>query len=110
MQGVRIEAFSVEQMIATADSRNHFDVALVFSTKYEPPHAFFDRLEKWRELKQRFFGYERDVPPVVSAEMLGGDIVYSARRQGQWVAIIELKREEIMNAERITPFRGRRLR
>ncbi|HEV2396908.1 MAG TPA: glycosyltransferase family 39 protein [Candidatus Sulfotelmatobacter sp.] len=110
MQVVRIEDFSLEQMLSAVEFRDNFDVALVFSTKYEPPHALFDRFEKWRELKHRFFGYERDLPPDISAQMLGGNVVYSERRKGQWIAVIELKREQIMNAENSSPQLNRRLR
>ena len=77
----------------------HYDVALVFSTKYEPPHPLLDRWETWVRLKRQFFGYERDLPPSVAAQMLGGQIVFSEQRKGQWAAVIELKHEEIMNAE-----------
>ena len=38
MQVVRIEDFTAEQLFAASDLRSKFDVALVFSTKYEPPH------------------------------------------------------------------------
>jgi hypothetical protein len=98
MRVVRIEDFSLEQMLSAAEYRDNFDVALVFSTKYEPPHPLLDRFEQWRELKRRFFGYVRDLPPGISAQMLGGNLVYSERRTGQWIAVIELKRQEIMNA------------
>ncbi len=35
---VRIEDFSVSQIAVAARARDRFDVALVFSTKYQPPH------------------------------------------------------------------------
>src|SRR5215831_4262980 len=43
MQVVRIEDFSLEQVLSAADFRSHFDVAFVFSTKYEPRHPLLDR-------------------------------------------------------------------
>ena len=100
MQVVRIEDFSLEQILSAADFRSHYDVALVFSTKYEPARPLLDRWETWTKLKRRFFGYERDLPPAVAAQMLGGQIVFSEQRKGQWVAVIELKQSEIMNARR----------
>ena len=36
MQVVRIEDFTAEQLLAAADERERFDMALVFSTKYQP--------------------------------------------------------------------------
>jgi len=99
MQVVRIENFSLEQILSATDFRSHYDVALVFSTKYEPPDPLLDRWQTWVRLKSQFFGYERDLPPAVAAQMLGGQIVFSEQRKGQWAAVIELKHEEIMNAD-----------
>lgn len=98
MRVVRIEDFSLDQILSAADFRKNFDIALVFSTKYEPAHPLLDRWEKWTELKRRFFGYERDLPSAAAAEILGGTIVFSEERKGQRVAVIEMKREEILNA------------
>jgi hypothetical protein len=98
MQVVRIEDFSLEEVLSAADFRDNFDVALVFSTKYEPPHPMFDHWKAWEDLKRRFFGYHRDVPPQVAAKILGGHIVYEQERKGQWVAVIEIERAEIINA------------
>jgi hypothetical protein len=103
MQVVRIEDFSLEQILSAADFRSHFDVALVFSTKYEPPHPLLERWAKWTELKHRFFGYERDLPSAAAAQILGGKIVFSEERKGQRVAIIEMKQEEIFNAKKVDP-------
>jgi hypothetical protein len=98
VQVVRVEDFSLEQVISAADFRPNFDVAFVFSTKYEPPHTFFtrevERWATWQELKRRYFGFHRDLPPVAIAQMLGGQIVFSEERKGQWVAVIEIQRVE----------------
>jgi hypothetical protein len=48
--------------MSTADFRSRFDVALVFSTKYEPPHLLLEDWPTWIEWKTRFFGWHRDVP------------------------------------------------
>ena len=98
MRVVRIEDFTVEQLMAAADLRSRFDVALVFSTKYEPPHPLFKRWRLWQEWKTRFFGYHRDVPPAAAAQILGGQLVYSERRAGQWVGVIEI--EQVQEARR----------
>jgi hypothetical protein len=98
MQVVRIENFSLEQLLSAADFRTNFDVALVFSTKYEPEHPLLGRWAAWDRLKQKFFGYERDLPTETAAELLGGHIVYAQKRRGQRVAVIELSRAEIFNA------------
>jgi len=98
VQVVRIEDFSLEQVLSAADFRSHFDVALVFSTKYEPARPLLDRWKTWTDLKRRFFGFHRDLPPEAAARILGGRIVFSEDRKGQWIAVIEMEREETQNA------------
>jgi len=97
MRVLRIEDFSAEQLLVAAEARSAFDVALLFSTKYEPPHPWFEHWRAWQSWKMRFFGYHRDVPPAAAAEILGGKVVYSETRDGQWAAVVEL--EQIMEAQ-----------
>ena len=52
--------------------RSDFEVALVFSTKYEPAHPLLENWRLWQEWKTRFFGYHRDMPPAAAAQILGG--------------------------------------
>jgi hypothetical protein len=104
MPVVRIEDFSLEELLSAAQFRSgvagsNYDLALVFSTKYEPPPARWDRWRSWTELKMRYFGFHRDVPPAAAAQILGGHIVFSEKRQGQWVAVIEMNRDAEQNAE-----------
>ncbi len=99
VQVVRIEDFSLEEVLSAAEFRSHFDVALVFSTKYEPAHPLLDRWKTWEELKRRLFGFHRDLPPGAVARVLGGRVVFSEERKGQWIAVIEMERMEIQNAE-----------
>jgi hypothetical protein len=98
VQVVRIEDFSLEEVLSAADYRSHFEVALAFSTKYEPAHSLLDRWKPWEDLKRRFFGFHRDLPPAAVARILGGRKVFSEERKGQWVAVIEMEHEEILNA------------
>ncbi|HYM77545.1 MAG TPA: glycosyltransferase family 39 protein [Candidatus Dormibacteraeota bacterium] len=98
MQVVRIEDFSLEQVVSAADFRQNFDVALVFSTKYEPARPLLGRWQAWTELKRRFFGYERDLPAAAAAQILGGRVVFSESRKGQRIAVIEIQKAEIFNA------------
>jgi 4-amino-4-deoxy-L-arabinose transferase-like glycosyltransferase len=90
----RIEDFRAEQLYAAAELPSNFDVALIFSTKYEAPPSLFDRWRLWQHWKREFFGFHRDVPPIVAAQILGGQIVYADRRKGQWVAVIAIDRIE----------------
>ena len=91
---LRIEDFTVEQVLYAAEARSNFDAALIFSTKYEPAHPLLENWVAWQRLKIRFFGYHRDLPPAAVAEIVGGRIVFSENRHGQWVAVIELEKIE----------------
>src|SRR5260370_29540652 len=94
MRVVRIEDFSLEQALSAAEFRSNYEVALIFSTKYEPGPALWDRWRTWTGLKSRFFGFHRDLPPVAAAHVLGGRIVVAGEKKGQWIAVIELERIE----------------
>jgi hypothetical protein len=87
---VRIEDFTAEQVMAAVEERHRFNVALVFSTKYEPRQSWFSGWRKWQQWKTEFFGFHIDVPPAVAAQVLGGQLVYSDYRAGQWVGVIEM--------------------
>jgi len=99
MQVVQIDDFSLEQVLSAAEYRSNYQVALVFSTKYEPPHTWLDRWPAWTRLKQHFFGFHRDIPPAFAAQVLGGHVVFSEERKRQWVALIEIDQSEIVNAQ-----------
>ena len=108
MRVVRIEDFSLDEVLSAADFRSNrpdsnldsnYEVALIFSTKYEPGPARWDHWKAWTELKSRFFGFHRDLPAAAVAQILGGHIVFSERRKGQWVAVIEMEKGEVQAAE-----------
>jgi hypothetical protein len=108
VQVVRIEDFSLEEVLSAADFRSNFEVALVFSTKYDPPHPplerwTLDRWKSWEGWKRRFFGYHSDLPPAAVARILGGQIVFSEEHKGEWVAVIEMERNEMQEAGNAGP-------
>jgi len=88
---LRVEDFSVSQIDVAARSRDRFDVALVFSTKYQPPHALFENWDAWQSIKEKFFGYHRDLLPEDIVQRLGGKITYRKELNGQWIAVIALE-------------------
>ncbi len=102
---VRIEDFRLEQLMSASDARSGFSVALVFSTKYNPPHPLVRTWPAWERLKARFFDSHTDVPPGLAAQILGGEIVFTEKRTGQWVAVIEM--HQIMEARAETSFASR---
>ncbi len=89
---IRIEDFAASQVDLAARARDRFDVVLVFSTKYQPPDALFgiERWDTWQRIKEKFFGYHRDLLPEDIAQRLGGTIVYHDERNGQWIAVIAI--------------------
>jgi hypothetical protein len=103
MRVVRIEDFSLNEVLSAAEVRGSYDVTLIFSTKYEPEPALWDRWPSFTaersELKSRFFGFHRDLPAAVAAQILQGRIVFSEQRRGQWISVIETENNEIQNAE-----------
>lgn len=104
---VPIEDFSERELLAAASDASRFDVALLFSTKYEPPYNLLSALPGWERLQERFFGYHHDLPPEIAARILGGRIVFHERRGGQWIALIEIERPE--NAAMQIPRLGGRM-
>jgi hypothetical protein len=88
---VRIENFSSVQIDTAAGARDHFDVALVFSTKYQLSHPLFDNWDWWRRIKEKFFGYHRDLLPEDIAQRVGGTITYHRELNGQWIAVISVE-------------------
>ncbi len=106
MRIVRIENFSAEEVRAVAaanETRNSltpYDVVLAFSTKFQAPFDITD-WPPWSGFKTRFFGYHRDLPPEVIAQILGGRIVMQEHRRGQWIAVIAI--EQPVNAKLANP-------
>ncbi|MBI2682917.1 MAG: glycosyltransferase family 39 protein [Acidobacteriales bacterium] len=96
---VRIENFSREQ-IELASRSSDYDVALLFSTKAEPPRKLL-HWQWWDARIVRFFDYHRDLSPEVMAAQLGGKIVMQQSRNGQWVAVVTFDR--IRNARLDAP-------
>jgi hypothetical protein len=76
---------------------NQFDVVLAFSTKYRPVHPLLEDWAPWQRLKEKYFGYHRDLSPEEIAQRLGGRIAFSRSSDGQWVAVIAIEREEQAN-------------
>ena len=91
---VRIEDFTPGQIAIAATASNQFDVVLAFSTKYEPAHPLLQDWAVWQKLKEKYFGYHRDLPPEEIARGIGGHVVFQKKSDGQWVAVIALESEE----------------
>ena len=84
-----IPNFTPEAVIRAKQERNRFQVAYLFSTKYEAATWF--RSAGWEKLNRRFFDYHTDLSPQAAAELLGGKVVYLEKSKAEWVEIIEME-------------------
>jgi len=87
-----IEDFTQQQIERAAQEPWKFSTALVFSTKYDPPHPLLSLGRKGDALNEQFFGMHHDLPPDGIAKMLGGELIWQKEDQGQWVALIRFER------------------
>jgi hypothetical protein len=92
VQPVAIDNFSFSQMEAAAQAGPQYSVALVFSTKYDPPNLWLSLGGRNEALDARYFDFHHDLPPEEIARLLGGKIAWRRERQGQWVAVLHFDR------------------
>jgi hypothetical protein len=98
MSVIRVENFSETIMQRAAHATDEFDVAFVFSTKWQPLHPLLRALPFGEALQERFFDYHEDVTPERAAAILGGRIIRYENWNNEWVSIIAIERVE--NASR----------
>ncbi len=91
---IRLENFSEAQMQRASQATSQFDVAFLFTTKWQPPHPLWQTLPFGEAIGERYFDYREDVSPEHAAALLGGRIVSYQNRNNEWVAIIALERVE----------------
>ncbi|MGH9593618.1 MAG: glycosyltransferase, partial [Bryobacteraceae bacterium] len=94
-----IDDFSSSQVDRAAQDPGRYSVALVFSTKYDPPPL----ISLGRGLDERYFGLHHDLPPEAIALRLGGTLVWKGEDEGMWMALIRFNRRiEAWERERKT--------
>jgi hypothetical protein len=89
----RLEDFTEAQIERAAAEPERYSVALVFSTKYDPPPLFGSLGLSSDAMEERYFGLHHDLPPEAIARELGGTLVWKKQDQGQWVALIRFNRQ-----------------
>lgn len=88
MPVVTVANFSAIEMQKAAAGPQDYSAALVFSTKYDPPHLWLG-LRRWNEtFDTRYFDFHRDLEPGAIARVLGGQVLWGEARKGQWVAVL----------------------
>ncbi|HEY6252817.1 MAG TPA: glycosyltransferase family 39 protein [Candidatus Angelobacter sp.] len=86
---VTVQDFTVEEVFKARAMRAQYQVAFVFSTKYNQPTWFHSKTME--NLNRRYFDYHTDLPPELIANFLGGKIVFLERKKAEWVAVIEIE-------------------
>jgi hypothetical protein len=91
---IRIENFSAPEIERAAQATDQFDVAYLFSTKFEPPHPLLERLTFGKAVQARFFDYHEDLKPPAAAAILGGRVTDYQNRQNEWIGLISIEKVE----------------
>jgi 4-amino-4-deoxy-L-arabinose transferase-like glycosyltransferase len=91
---VAIDNFSYGEIRKAAQLADTYSAALVFSTKYDPPHLLFSLGRKNEAIDTRFFDFHRDLTPPVIARLLDGSITWQAEHKGQWAAVLHFDRQQ----------------
>ena len=81
-----IDNFTSSQVDVAANEAQKYTVALVFSTKDEPPTPFFNL--GGEAMDERYFGLHHDLPPDQIARRLGGTLVWRLDNRNMWIALI----------------------
>jgi 4-amino-4-deoxy-L-arabinose transferase-like glycosyltransferase len=87
-----IDNFTYAQIADAKQRPETYSAALLFSTKYDPPHLPLSLGPKNEQLDKRFFDFHHDLEPATVAHMLEGDIVWQAEKKGQWAAVLHFNR------------------
>lgn len=86
---VQIRDFTLEATLQARALKPKYQVAYLFSTKYEGSGWFHS--DFWDRLNERYFDYHRDLSPESAAQLLGGKVVYLEKNKAEWVEIIEME-------------------
>jgi hypothetical protein len=92
MKVVSIEDFTRPQILLAAHESDRYDTAIVFTTHFVTPlyrRYLLSHPNTWRG---RAFAAKRDLTPAEIAALLGGRIVWSDKRRGEWAAVLRFSR------------------
>jgi hypothetical protein len=91
---VAIDNFSFAQIQKAAQLSQPYTAALIFSTKYDPPHLPFSLGRRNEAIDTRFFDFHHDLSPPMIARLLEGTVTWQAQRKGQWAAVLHFDRPQ----------------
>ena len=95
MKTVALKNFSVEEMQKALADPGAYDVAMIFSTKWEPASGKV-HLTQGDGSDEKYFDFHHDLRPNEAARMLHGEVVWQGYRKGEWAAVLRFPR--IVNA------------
>ncbi len=101
LKTVQLQNFAIDQIESAAQDPGAYDTALLFSTKWEPPANRIDLGRANRQSDEKYFDFHHDLSPTEAAALLHGEIVWQARRKGEWAAVLRFPRA--VNASLIAP-------
>jgi 4-amino-4-deoxy-L-arabinose transferase-like glycosyltransferase len=87
-----IQNFAMDEIQKAAADPGSYDVALIFSTKWEPPANRINLGRGNESADTKYFDFHRDLSPTEVAALLHGDVVWQAHRKGEWAAVIHFPR------------------
>jgi 4-amino-4-deoxy-L-arabinose transferase-like glycosyltransferase len=89
---VPIQNFAIDQIQKAAADPGSYDVALIFSTKWDPSPTQINLGRRNQSADTKYFDFHRDLSPAEVATLLHGDVVWQAHRKGEWAAVIHFPR------------------
>jgi 4-amino-4-deoxy-L-arabinose transferase-like glycosyltransferase len=98
---VAIQNFAIDQIQKAAADPGSYDVAFIFSTKWDPPTNQINLGRRNQSADTKYFDFHRDLSPSEVAAQLHGDVVWQAQRKGEWAAVIHFPR--IVEATLVPP-------
>ncbi len=82
----------MEEIQKAAADPGSYDMALIFSTKWEPPPNRINLGRHNESADTKYFDFHRDLSPAEVAALLHGEVVWQARRKGEWAAVLHFPR------------------
>ena len=92
VKSVAIQNFAMDQIQSAATDPGSYDVALIFSTKWEPPANRINLSGQNESTDTKYFDFHRDLSPAEVAALLHGDIIWQGHRKGEWAAVLHFPR------------------
>lgn len=94
-----IDNFSFPEIQKAAEEPELYSAAVVFSTKYDPPHLLLSLGSHSQALDEKYFGLHHDLLPDQIAFFLHGAVKWRAERDSQWAAVLSFPRSDVASAD-----------